>query len=128
MKKFIALLVLLSAVGIKFALSRNGDTTPSIESPTQKIAADVRWHSGNLHQHWQKHKGEFPEFSSAKEYGDAAVAFFLSPPVGTQTKTNPKGDTLFFYEPDNNFGVITKDGYIKTFFKPNAGVKYWNRQ
>ena len=26
------------------------------------------------------------------------------------------------------FGVTTKDEFIKTFFRPNRGIRYWNRQ
>ena len=43
-------------------------------------------------------------------------------------KHRPNGDKLFYCEKNNFFGVATQGGIIKTFFRPNRGIRYWNRQ
>ena len=89
----------------------------------------VRWHQGNLERHWEKHKAEFPEFKTAKEYGDAALYFFSKPPQGTLTKVDAEtGDKKYYHQTSNTFGVTTSQGIPKTMFRPNAGINYWRRQ
>ena len=89
----------------------------------------IRWHQSNLERHWDKHKAEFPEFKTAKEYGDAALYFFSMPPQGTLTKVDKEtGDKKFYHRPSNTFGVMTSQGFPKTMFRPSAGINYWERQ
>ncbi len=88
----------------------------------------AQWHPANLTRHWEKHKAEFPNFKTEKEYGDYALNFFQYPPQGTLFKRNQNGDYLFYYQKFNIFGVTTKDGVPKTLFRPSAGINYWNRQ
>ena len=88
----------------------------------------AQWHPVNLTRHWEKHKAEFPNFQTEKEYGDYALNFFQYPPQGTLFKRNQDGDYLFYYQRLNIFGVTTKDGVPKTLFRPSAGINYWNRQ
>ena len=40
----------------------------------------------------------------------------------------PNGIRLFYYEKDNYFGATAKDGAVKTFLRPDRGIRYWNRQ
>jgi pyocin large subunit-like protein len=42
------------------------------------------------------------------------------------TRTN--GDQLFYNPVTNEFGVTTKYGVIRTYFKPITGLKYWQEQ
>ena len=86
------------------------------------------WHQSNLQRHWEKHYAEFPECHSAEEYGDATVQFVDNPPEGTLTKTSADGGQLFYHPPSNRFVAVTADGAIKTCFKPDQGIRYWNRQ
>ena len=44
------------------------------------------------------------------------------------TKISKDGDYVFYDEATNEFLVLSDDGYIRTFFKPNAGIDYYNRQ
>ena len=88
----------------------------------------ARWHKSNLERHWEKHHAEFPEYHSAKEYGDAALELFEYPPPGTLRKQKENGDRLFYHPPTNRFGVTAEDGTPKTMFKPDRGIQYWNKQ
>ncbi|MEW5953609.1 MAG: hypothetical protein AB1815_07695 [Bacillota bacterium] len=38
------------------------------------------------------------------------------------------GDIVFYRISTNDFAVVSKDGYIRTLFKPNGGINYFNRQ
>lgn len=99
-----------------------------VEQPVKPIVEKPYWHKSNLERHWEKHHAEFPEFKSQEEYAEAAVNYFKKPPKEILTKRNDDGDYLFFHPPTKTFGVATEDGAIKTMFRPNAGIKYWERQ
>lgn len=38
------------------------------------------------------------------------------------------GDTAYFIEKTEEFVVVSTDNYIRTYFKPNDGINYFNRQ
>ena len=97
------------------------------DAPSKSIHR-AYWHQSNLQRHWEKHHAEFPEYHSAEEYGDATVQFVDNPPEGTLTKTSADGGQLFYHPPSNRFVAVTADGAIKTCFKPDQGIRYWNRQ
>ena len=44
------------------------------------------------------------------------------------TKREEDGDYLFFNTETGEFLVLSEDGYIRTFFIPDDGIDYWNRQ
>ena len=111
------------------------DAKPPVVNPKilplapKDFVPKIRWHQGNLERHWEKHKAEFPEFKTAKEYGDAALYFFSKPPQGTLMKEDKEtGDKKYYHQPSNTFGVTTSQGFPKTMFRPNAGINYWRRQ
>ena len=106
-------------------------------APAQEISQDpqrdqsrqaVRWHEGNLVRHWAKHSQEFPECRNAQEYGENAVLLITRPPPDLQKKTDKNGDRLYYSPSRNIFIAVTKDGFIKTCFKPDRGINYWKRQ
>ena len=135
-KKYISgLLVLLLAAGAVFSDLNAGEyTVKSKSNISQRVLEKTdkkvvfKWHRRNLERHFYKHRAEFPEYKNVKEYGDGAVKFFNKPPEGTKFKHRSNGDRLLYHEKNNFFGAATKDGIIKTFFRPNRGIRYWNRQ
>jgi filamentous hemagglutinin len=105
-----------------------------IERQADMVAAPVVWSHGrdgaarNAEEHWEKHGAEFPEFHSAREYEEGALSFVTSPPPGTLTKTNGRGDTLYYNPATNTFAVKDRRGEPRTFFRPDDGPAYWDRQ
>lgn len=95
---------------------------------SQSAKHQANWTYENLQQHWYKHGAEFPEYHSAGEYGRGALDFFANPPSGTLRKQRGNGDQLFYHPPSNTFGSTASDGTPKTFFRPDTGIRYWNRQ
>lgn len=37
-------------------------------------------------------------------------------------------DGVYYLESTNELVIVSTDGYIRTFFKPNDGIAYYNRQ
>lgn len=91
-------------------------------SSTTKLSAPE-----NALKHWNKHSHEFPEYTNAAQYTDAAQSFVKNPPSGTLTKN--KGDDELLYDPGSNtFAVRAADGVPRTMFRPLDGIGYWNKQ
>ena len=38
------------------------------------------------------------------------------------------GDDVYYLEKTNEFVVVSKDGYIRTYFCPEDGIEYFHRQ
>ena len=38
------------------------------------------------------------------------------------------GDDVYYIESTNEFVVVSKDGYLRTYFYPSDGLDYFNRQ
>jgi len=136
-RRWIALFVVVVAAVV--GISRFGGTNGPALAPTNvstaaSSSADVVWshgHNGgsqNAEEHWQKHGREFPEFHSAQDYEQGALRFVTNPPPGTLTKSRENGDTLFYDPATNTFAVKDQSGEPRTFFRPNSGRAYWDRQ
>ena len=125
-----ALSLWLLLAGLLLPASLAGGAAPPDKplTPAKEAVITASWNPRNLQTHWNKHRREFPEFKTAGEYGGAALRFFADPPNGTLRKFRKNGDRLYYHEKSNCFGVTTKDGTPKTFFRPDRGIRYWNRQ
>ena len=83
-----------------------------------------------LNQHWEKHGGEFKKdfgYADASEYEKGASDVINNPQALNKTEAED-GDYIYYIEDTNEFVVLSKDGYIRTYFRPNAGKKYYDRQ
>ena len=79
-----------------------------------------------LKQHYEKH-GMDMGFDSMEDYEEAAGAVVYHPDVLTKTEEED-GDYVYYIEESNEFVVISQDGYIRTYFNPDDGIDYFNRQ
>lgn len=79
-----------------------------------------------LNSHYEKH-GKDMGFSSAKEYEKAASAVVTNPKALHKTEAED-GDDVYYVESTNEFVIVSTDGYIRTYFNPDAGIAYYNRQ
>lgn len=79
-----------------------------------------------LNEHFEKH-GKEMGFSSAEEYQAAASAVVNN--VNALHKTEKEdGDDVYYLEATNEFVIVSTDGHIRTYFYPDAGIDYYNRQ
>ena len=79
-----------------------------------------------LNEHYEKHGIEMG-FASAAEYEAAASAVINNPAALSKTEKDD-GDYVYYVEATNEFVILSKDGYIRTYFLPSAGKAYYDRQ
>ena len=79
-----------------------------------------------LEEHYEKHGIEMG-FASAEEYEKAAAAVITAPGV-LHKYEKEDNDDVYYLESTNEFVVVSTDGFIRTYFKPNSGKDYFDRQ
>ena len=131
-----AAVVVALVLAVAFGADRlsHSDRIERAAPQTGEAQTAVVWSHGrdgsvrNAEEHWEKHGREFPEFHTAQEYEQGALHFVSDPPPGTLTKTNDRGDTLYYDPATNTFAVKDRRGEPRTFFRPDDGRAYWDRQ
>lgn len=79
-----------------------------------------------LEQHYKKHGIEMG-FSSPEEYEKAANRVVEN--TASLHKTEKEdGDDVYYLESTNEFVIVSTSGYIRTYFLPDAGISYFNKQ
>ena len=79
-----------------------------------------------LTEHWEKH-GQYMGFVNKEEYEQAASEVATNPNALHKTEKED-GDDVYYIEATNDFVIVSTDGYIRTYFRPDAGINYYNRQ
>ena len=80
----------------------------------------------NLESHYEKHGIEMG-FDSPEEYLAAANKALANPEILHKIEAED-GDDVYYLEATNEFIVVSKDGYIRTYYYPSDGIDYFNRQ
>lgn len=98
-------------------------------SETEKAVQKYYFRSEKLFDsHYEKHGAEFGDITQ-DEYLDLANELINAEGENILHKTEKEdGDFLYYDTETNEFLVLSTDGYIRTFFKPSAGLDYWERQ
>lgn len=79
-----------------------------------------------LLSHYEKHGIEMG-FDSAEAYAAAANQVIHNPESLHKLEAED-GDDVYYLEATNEFVVVSTDGYIRTYFQPDSGIDYYNRQ
>ena len=79
-----------------------------------------------LEEHYKKH-GEAMGYTSAEEYL-AGANRVVKNSKSLHKKEKEDGDDVYFLEETGELVVVSTDGYIRTYFKPEDGIAYYNRQ
>ena len=66
-------------------------------------------------------------FASAADYEKAAAAV-VNNPAALHKIEKEDGDDVYYVESTNEFVVVSTDGYIRTYFLPDRGIDYFNKQ
>lgn len=77
-----------------------------------------------LKEHFKKHAKEFP-YETLDEYVNGANSVVQNPEA-LHKKEKEDNDDIYYLESTNEYVVISTDGYIRTYFKPDRGIKYYN--
>lgn len=117
---FIALILCLAIVFLK----------PSAEEPAydeSSVSQEYSFRSEKLlNEHFEKHGIEMG-FDSKEDYLKAANAVIQNPDALHKLEAED-GDDVYYLEATNEFVIVSSDGYIRTYFLPDAGIDYYNRQ
>ena len=79
-----------------------------------------------LNEHYEKH-GVDMGFASAKQYEQSASNVVNSSDALHKTEKED-GDDVYYIESTNDFVIVSTDGYIRTYFNPDEGKDYYDRQ
>lgn len=79
-----------------------------------------------LNDHYQKH-GKEMGFASPEAYEQAASDVINNPDALHKIEAED-GDDIYYVESTNEFVVLSTDGYIRTYFLPDSGIRYFNKQ
>ena len=105
----------------------DGDSKNPDISYTGTAANDISFRNSELlNEHFQKH-GVDMGFSSASAYETAAKKVVENSHSLHKIEAED-GDDVYYLESTNEFVIVSTDGYIRTYFKPDDGIAYYNRQ
>lgn len=97
------------------------------EEVTEEESREYRFKNHyRLQDHYEKH-GKEMGFPTAEEYEKAASAVVNNKAALHKTEKED-GDDVYYIEETNEFVVVSTDGYIRTYFNPDKGIEYFNRQ
>ena len=83
-----------------------------------------------LADHFEKHGAEFDGdfgYKTAAEYEKGASDVINNSKALHKTEAED-GDSVYYIEVTNEFIILSTDGYIRTYFRPNGGKRYYDRQ
>ena len=128
----ILLAIILMITNISGAVSGN---IPDNTAPDQTVSSSApkaktyTFRNDELYEsHYRKHGAEFGNITK-EEYLQKANELINSDSPDVLHKTEKEdGDYLFYNQKTNEFLVLSTDGYIRTYFKPDDGIDYWERQ
>ncbi len=107
-------------------------TEVATEAPTEAlaqapVAAVYTFRNQKLlDQHYEKHGIEMG-FPSAAAY-EAAASAVITNPAALHKQEKEDGDFVYYVEATNEFVVLSTDGYIRTYFLPDRGKAYYDKQ
>lgn len=102
-------------------------TESKTEATTEDATEEYTFKNNyRLEDHFEKH-GKEMGFKDAESYEDAASDVVNNPEALHKTEKED-GDDVYYVEKTNEFVVVSPDGYIRTYFNPDDGINYYNRQ
>lgn len=116
----------LSQAAESIAPSTSASADETTKEPTEKKQYTFR-NQKRLDEHFEKHGKEFGKITK-EEYLELANELINSTSDRVLHKYSADGDYMYFDQDMNYFLVLSEEGYIRTFFIPSAGIKYWERQ
>lgn len=133
----VAMVILFIGLGIYYLMSPAGgevDNTTTAQATTEKATTEVSVETVSyefrkqqyLDEHFAKHGSEF-DYETAEEYL-AGANRVINDPNSLYKIEAEDGDHIYYLESTNEFVVVSTDGYIRTYFRPSAGIDYFNRQ
>lgn len=127
MKKYTkTILAIIISVIFVIISSLNDEVVIDLDNNVQII---YNFRSEDQYQsHYEKHGEEFGDISK-EEYLIMANSLIQDETGEVMTKLEKEdNDTIYYKVETNEFLVLSTDGYIRTYFRPDDGIDYFNRQ
>ena len=102
-----------------------GQNTESVDQVVETVDYKFR-NDSMLTSHYEKHGIEMG-FDSKEAY-EAAASAVINNPQALHKIEAEDGDDVYYVEATNEFVVLSTDGYIRTYFLPDSGKKYFDKQ
>lgn len=96
-----------------------------VEAPAVTYTYNFR-RAEYLQEHFAKHGAEFG-YTSAEEYLAGANRVIASADALHKLEAED-GDDVYYLEAANEFVIVSTDGFLRTYFKPEDGKAYFDRQ
>ncbi len=119
-------IIALFLTSCNMPMTEHWQDTETLEAAQSNTTALTFRNKKFLNEHYEKH-GKEMGFASAKEYEKAAVAVVSDPKALHKTESED-GDDVYYIKATNELVIVSTDGYIRTYFKPDSGIKYFNKQ
>ena len=117
----------VSSVNSDNSVISTQSTTQNVSTTEQNAQTIYKFRNQDLlEQHYKKH-GIDMGFSSPEEYEKAAAAVPNNPNALHKTEKED-GDDVYYVESTNEFVIVSTDGYLRTYFNPDRGIDYYNKQ
>lgn len=125
-KTYIIFAILLIAFSILDNNSKKSSEQFHIEQENN-ISDNYTFKSESLLQeHFNKHGSEFG-YTSTSQYVSGANSVINSPDALHKTEAED-GDGVYYIQATNELVILSTEGYIRTYFRPEDGIDYYNRQ
>ena len=109
------------------SVQREIEDSANQEQTNESVTLQYRFRNSELlNEHFQKHGVEMG-FATKEDYQAAASAVVTNANALHKLEAED-GDDVYYLEASNEFVIVSTDGYIRTYFKPNDGIEYYNRQ
>ena len=124
----IAALIIMLAIVVVVAFQDDiKEKLFSDDTVTTEAEVEFTFKNGTLlNDHYEKH-GKEMGYASAASYLEAANAVVNNPKSLHKIEAED-GDDVYYLESTNEFVVVSKEGFIRTYFYPEDGIDYYNRQ
>ena len=111
---------------VKETLPAEDPVSDELQEVYSDDTAYVFRNSTLLENHYKKHGIEMG-FASADDY-EKAASDVVNSPDALHKKEKDDNDDVYYIEDTNEFVVVSEDGYLRTYFNPDRGKAYYDRQ
>ena len=109
------------------SISATSETVAESESKQEESKYAYTFRNEQLlNEHYEKH-GIYMKYKSPEKYLKGANRVIADKDTLHAIEAED-GDDVYYLEKTNEFVVVSKDGYIRTYFCPEDGIEYFHRQ
>ncbi len=124
MKKQKGIITLILALFIGFG---GYEFVAQPQNAIEEIQSDAHFRNSQLlEEHYEKH-GRAMGYENAQAYQEGAQAVISNRDALKKYEAEDQ-DLVYYLEATNEIVFVSQDGVIRTYFNPDDGIDYYNRQ